>query len=155
MGKGTTRTKHAMNVRKQHDVKSPLKNKEIPVLPGYHIEQCDGEPPKVAETYYFVKYERTSFSYCCSCGSKAINRGCDEDEHKDSKHHKIYMKEQRRLCRERYAIQYENEEKKKRMKELEDNITIYDKRIKKIIARKLKDVREYEKLVMELRSNDI
>ena len=149
MGKGTTRTKHAMNVRKQHEMKSHPKNNKPVTLPGYHIEQCDGEPPKVAETYYFVKYERTSFSYCCSCGSKAINRGWDEDEHKDSKHHKIYMKEQQRLCRERYAI-HEKEEKKKRMKEPGEIIIAHHiKRLKKLIARRLKDV------VMELRSNDI
>ena len=155
MGKETNLTKHAMNVRKQHDMKCAHKNKEIPILPGYHIEKIDGEPPKVAETYYFEKFERTPFSYSCKCGSKGINKGCEEKVHKKSKSHLKYIEEKQRLCRERHAIQYKKEEKKKRMKELEENITIYDKRIQKIIARKLKDVREYEKLEMELRSIDM
>ena len=161
MGKGTNRVKHGTNFRKQHDVKSPPKYKGIPILPGYHIEQCDGEPPKVEELWKFIPNKKNQGPYICRCKFHEdkkpivlINHS-HEEKHKQTDYHKKYIEEQQRLCRERYAIQYENEEKKKRMKELEDSITIYDKRIKKLIARKLKDVCEYEKLEMELRRNDI
>lgn len=161
IGKGTNRTKHVTNVRKQHVVKSPPKNKEIPILPGYHIEQCDGEPPKVEELWQFIPNKKNQGPYICRCKFHEdkkpivlINHS-HEKTHKQTEYHEKYIEEQRRLCREKYAIQYKKEENNKRMKELEENITIYDKRIQKIIAKKLKDVSEYEKLVMELRSNDI
>jgi hypothetical protein len=162
MVKGTNRVKHATNVRKQHDVKSPPKyNKGIPILPGYHIEQCDGEPPKVEELWKFIPNKKNQGPYICRCkfhedkNPNVLRNHSDEKTHKQTKDHLKYIEEKQRLCRERYAIQYKKEEKKKRMKELEESITIYDKRIQKIIARKLKDVREYEKLEMELRSIDM
>ena len=124
-------------------------------MPGYHIEQCDGEPPKVEELWKFIPNKKNQGPYICRCKFHEdkkpivlINHS-HEKKHKQTDYHKKYIEEQQRLCREKYAI-HEKEEKKKRMKEQTEIILArHNKRLKKIAARILKDA------VMELRSNDI